>query len=147
VKSFSIASNSIGRSIPDRPVLTTATRSFVHNLLFTSASSVSQIRRLQRPVWSDPNVHRAALMAHKECGWKHGERAVFRHRFLAAVPQTTSALSGPGPPTVNGIDRGGPSHGRIFGISIRKTRKPCRDADLPIITACSPAKVISVPYP
>ena len=107
--SVSMTTTDFGRTIPDRPVPTTARLSFVRNSRCFTVSSASQIRRLQRLAWSDPNVHRAKSMAHQECGWKHGERAVFLYRIVGRY----NASSDPGSIAVNGIDRGRPSHGRV----------------------------------
>ena len=59
----------------DRPVPVTA-RNFLAGSDLIGFCTYRLILRLQHVDSSDPNVHRAHKTAHKECGWKHGERVV-----------------------------------------------------------------------
>jgi len=111
---------------PDRPVPATAHSCPLRYLRNSRITRSSQ--RLQRLVWSDPNMHRAEETVHKECEWKRGERVDFRFRFQSAMTCNNcfwmkffTGASGRQRRAVNGgktmlsfsIDAEGPSHGRI----------------------------------
>ena len=117
-------STDLERDIPDRRVRLTATRTFVRASKGTVLSEPRQSNRLQQPVSSDPNMHRAPKPAQIECEWKHGEQVVFpnqtRNTNLGSMAKK-SKLSRDGPleSAVNwraqeitfSVDRGRPSHG------------------------------------
>ena len=81
------------RTIPDRPVPTTAKCVLSRDVPSLPAVVMRPRARLQRLDWSDPNVHRADAMAQKECEWKHGERAVLRNRFLSTENDCMTGMS------------------------------------------------------